>query len=104
MAITKKKDLCVVVGKYTDKSGAEKNSYRTIGSLMESDKGDFILLDPFFNTAAVQREAGRDRIMVSMFDPKDSTQPEQSQHNKANANAYQAQKDNPQPMDDSIPF
>lgn len=66
------KDLCVVVGEY-EKDGQTKKRWQTIGALMETkDGGQFILLDPLVNLAAVQREDGRDRVMVSLFEPKES--------------------------------
>jgi hypothetical protein len=65
------KDLAVKTGSYTDATGATKNRYQNIGVMMEgNDGGSYLLLDPLINLAAVPREAGKDRIMVSMFDPK----------------------------------
>lgn len=70
MAITKKYDLAVKTGSYQDNTGATKNRYQNIGAVMQGDNGPFILLDPLINLAAVPREAGKDRVMVSCFDPK----------------------------------
>lgn len=66
------KDLAVKVGSYVDNQGNQKNRYQNIGVLMSgNDGGQYILLDPLINLAAVPREAGKDRIMVSMFDPRE---------------------------------
>lgn len=64
-------DLAVKTGTYTDAAGATKNRYQSIGALMQGDDGrQFLLLDPLINLAAVPREPGRDRVIVSMFEPK----------------------------------
>lgn len=64
----KLKDLCIVAGTY-EKDGATKKRWLTIGALMSTnDGGQYILLDPMINLAAVPREEGRDRVMVSLFD------------------------------------
>lgn len=70
MAITKKYDLAVKSGSYQDNQGQTKNRYQNIGAVMQGDNGPFILLDPLINLAAVPREPGKDRIMVSCFEPK----------------------------------
>lgn len=82
MSTHRKYDLAVVTGTYPDKNtGAQKNRYQTIGSEMEMDDGSrFILLDPLINLAAVPRGQGKDRIMVSKFEPRDHNQ----QNNPAN--------------------
>lgn len=74
MATTKKYDLAVKTGSYTDSTGQTKNRYQNIGAVMQGDNGPFLLLDPLINLAAVPREAGKDRVMVSCFDPKQDGQ------------------------------
>ncbi len=80
MATSKKYDLAVVVGSYPDpQTGVSKNRYQNIGTVLEKDDGGkFILLDPLINLAAVPRGQGRDMIMVSMFEPKENNQGQQS--------------------------
>lgn len=69
--MAKLKDLCVVTGTY-EKDGQTKKRYQTIGALMSSnDGGQYILLDPVINLAAIPRQDGRDRVMVSLFDVKE---------------------------------
>jgi len=102
--MAKLKDLCVVSGTY-EKDGGTKKRWLTIGALMSTnDGGQYILLDPMINLAAVPREAGRDRVMVSLFDPKENSKPVHG--DEAFKRATEAQK----PIqvndgfDDSIPF
>lgn len=54
------------VGSYTA-DGKEKGIYRTVGSLRDG----YILLDAHFNPAAIEREPGRDRIILSVFDEEE---------------------------------
>lgn len=63
-------DLSVKTGTYRDASGQEKARYKTIGALMQGDKGPFIVLDRTFNPAGVPVEDGRDQIIVSCFEPR----------------------------------
>jgi hypothetical protein len=92
---TRKYDLAVKVGSYTDRDGKPKNRYQNIGVIMQGDDGGhYALLDPLINLAAVPREAGKDRVMVSMF------QPNNDQQQQAPRQQRQAQ---PHP-DDDIPF
>jgi hypothetical protein len=62
-------DLCVKTGTY-QAGGVEKARYKTIGALMQGDKGPFIVLDRTFSPAGVPVEDGRDQIIVSCFEPK----------------------------------
>jgi hypothetical protein len=67
-------DLAVKTGTY-QKDGETKNKYTNIGVIMENDEGKrFMLIDPLINLAAVKRDEGRDRVMVSMFEPKQKEQ------------------------------
>lgn len=99
MAITKKYDLAVKTGSYQDNQGQTKNRYQNIGAVMQGDNGPFLLLDPLINLAAVPREPGKDRIIVSCFDPK---QDGQAPAPRAAAPAQRQQM--PVGADDDIPF
>lgn len=71
----RKYDLAVKTGSYTDNQGNKKNRYTNIGVVMQGDDGGhYALLDPMINLAAVPREPGKDRVMVSMFEPRDEGQ------------------------------
>jgi hypothetical protein len=83
----KKYDLVVKVGEYTDSQGQTKGRFKNVGVMMEGDKGPYILLDRTFNPAGVGGNEGRESIIVSLYEPKDSAG--QQQHSAAKANAYQ---------------
>lgn len=74
--MAKKYDLAVKVGTY-EKDGNTKNKYQNVGVIMEThDGGQFMMIDPKFNFAAVERGTDnngnlRALVMVSMFEPKD---------------------------------
>jgi hypothetical protein len=70
---TKLKDLVVATGSYTDRQGNEKKRFRNVGALWENDNGQFLMLDPCFNFAAVPRDPGRDNVLVSMFDVREKS-------------------------------
>ena len=64
-------DLAVKTGSYTNREGEQKNRYQNIGSVMEGDNGQFIILERTFNPAGVSNPENRTSIVVSMFTPKD---------------------------------
>jgi len=100
MAISKKYDVAVVTGKYQDNTGATKNRYMNIGAVMQGDNGPFLLLDPMVNLAAVPREPGKDRVICSLFEPRDN-----AQQGAAPAQRQAAPQRQQPAMDDSdIPF
>lgn len=99
MAITKKYDIAVKTGSYQDRAtGQTKNRYQNIGSVMQGDNGQFILLDPMINLAAVPREEGKDRVICSLFEPRDPNAA------PAAAPAQRQAAPQPAPMDDDVPF
>jgi hypothetical protein len=100
MAITKKYDIAVVTGKYQDNQGQTKNRYMNIGAVMQGDNGPFMLLDPMINLAAVPREPGKDRVIASLFEPRDNAQPGAA---PAQRQAVPQRPQQPS-MDDDIPF
>lgn len=74
------KELAVSVGSYEDRSsGQMKNRYENIGVLMEvvNDRGEtnrFLMIKRSFNPAGVPFKPGSDKILISMFDPRDNSQ------------------------------
>lgn len=95
MAAKKVKDLAVKTGSYT-KDGQEKGRYENVGALMKTDDGNyFILLKRTFNPAGVPVEDGRDQIIVSVFDLKDTAAPSQQQSSQPPQSSV---------SDDDIPF
>lgn len=61
----KKFDLAVKIGEKSD----GKAVWKTIGVVMEGDKGPYMLLDKTFNPAGIHGD-NRSSILVSMFEPK----------------------------------
>ena len=70
MPSRKTHDLSVKTGTYRDSSGQEKARYKTVGALMQGDKGPYLVIDRTFNPAGVPVEDGRDQIIVSCFEPR----------------------------------
>lgn len=69
--MSKKYDCAVVVGEYTDANGNKKKRYKTIGAVMESEHGPYLLLDASVLSMQLFALANRDRrdsVLVSLFD------------------------------------
>lgn len=66
-----KYNITVKTGTY-EKDGATKGRYKTVGMVMEKeDNSRFILIDPTFNFAAIQREPNKDMVICSLMEPKE---------------------------------
>ena len=66
-------DLAVKTGTY-QKNGETKGRYTNVGSVMEGDNGQFIILDRTFNPAGVPNPDNKSSVIVSMFAPKGDNQ------------------------------
>ena len=72
MSTRKTSDLAVKVGSYQNAQGENKNRYKNCGMILtKDDGGEMIMIDPLFNFAGVQRDQGRDYVILSKFDVKD---------------------------------
>ena len=60
-------DIAVKIGEYETAQGT-KNRWQTVGALMQSDNGPFIILEKWFNPAGIAGEKGG--IMLSCFEPR----------------------------------
>jgi len=68
-------DLAVKTGTYTDRQGNEKGRWLNVGSVLETNDGNkVLLLNRTFNPAGVPNPEDRDTIMISMFEPRDDKQ------------------------------
>lgn len=91
----RKYDLAVKTSEYQDSYNKTRARWKNIGSLMEDDKGgEFILLDKFINFAMLG-EPGRDNILVSLFEPKERSNSDNSSSNSSysissNNNSFEA--------------
>jgi hypothetical protein len=71
MATKKVYDLAVVVGKYTDNVGTQKNRYQNIGVMLEKDDGGrFMIMEPWFNPAGVPQGWGKDQPGLALWQPE----------------------------------
>ena len=62
------KKIMIASGKYTAKDGTEKSKWVEVGVIMTSQGGnEFVLLDPTVNLAGFPREAGKDKLIASIF-------------------------------------
>jgi hypothetical protein len=101
MAI-KKFDVAVKTGSYTAQDGSNKGRYTNMGVMMQGDNGDFLLLDPAFSLAgalALQNveaaktgKAPSDRVMVSLFEPKQAGMAAPSQQQQPQQQQYAPQQ------------
>ena len=104
MPAKKIRDLAVKTGSYTDRDGNTKGRYKNVGSLMESDDGSkFILLDTTFNPAGVPNPDGRDNVLISIFEMKDSDGGQRQQPDPVQRQAQQ-QPSGANVADDDVPF
>ena len=92
-------DLTVKTGSYTNKAGEDKGRYVNIGSVMENDKGKFILLNRTFNPAGVPNPENKESIIVSMFAPRDN-----EKIGKPSTPEFTPPDSNPFGGDSDIPF
>lgn len=108
MATKVLKELAVAVSTYEDRNtGQTKNRYRNIGVLMESEnergeKNRFLMMDRAFNPAGVPFKPGSDKILISLFDPRDQNDNSGSQGG-GSRNQDHGQQQRPD-FDDDIPF
>ena len=85
--------MVVTTGSYTNNQGETKKRYENVGAVMKGDNGSFIFLKKTFNPAGIETEAGRESIIISLFEPK------QRDQQQAPQNPPQGQD-----FDDDIPF
>lgn len=67
----KKYTIKVKTGSFQAADGTTKNRYLEIGSIIEGDRGPFMLLSRTFSPSGIDVEPGKDMIVCSMFEPKD---------------------------------
>ena len=73
------KKLAIANGKY-QKDGQEKTRWVNVGVIGVGSNGkEYMMLDPTINLAGFAREAGRDMVMVSIFDDSHQQAPQQQQ-------------------------
>lgn len=99
MATTKKYDVAVKTGEYTDRNGEKKNRYENVGAVMQGDNGPYIMLKRTFNPAGVPGQDNRDTVLLSLFEPRDAAPKQDTPPARQSAPAAS------QPgLDDDVPF
>lgn len=63
----KKYDIVAKIGEY-QKNGETKSRYQNVGALMMKDGKPFILLNRWFNPAALQE--GKESVLLSLYEPR----------------------------------
>jgi hypothetical protein len=88
---TKLYDLVVKTGEYTS-NGETKGRYENVGSMMQGDSGQFLILKRTFNPAGVSNPDNKDSIIISCFEPKDQQQQNQGHQKQAPQQSQQYQQ------------
>lgn len=86
------KKIVARVGQY-EKNGEQKSEYCTIGFILNSEHGEYALLDPTINLAGVlarqnalaakQGKPAREKVAVNFYDNDHPQQPQQQQANQS---------------------
>ena len=101
------KDVSIAVEKYINKQGEEKTKYVKIGTIMEGQNGEYMLLEPTVDLAGClalqnmmnhkQGKEVRTNLIASVFERNNQQAPAQ----QASQQAALPPQD---PLDDGIPF
>lgn len=87
-------DLAVKTGSY-EVNGETKGRWMNVGALMEDNDGrPFVMLNACFNPAGIQREEGRESILISCFEPQQDQQ-DQRQSRQPQRSAPRTHGDRP---------
>lgn len=114
MATTKKYDIAVKTGSYTNAQGEEKGRYENVGAVMSGENGPFLIVKRTFNPAGVPNPDGRDTVILSLFEPREDgdSKPAAAGRGQGSAPPQRApqraapsqQSAPPQYPDDDLPF
>lgn len=91
---TKLYDVAVKTGEYV-KNGETKGRYENIGTVMQGEDGQFLILKRTFNPAGVPNPDNRDSLIASFFAPQEQQGGQQNNQNQNNQQNYNNQP-NPQ--------
>ena len=93
-------DAVVKTGEYQNGQGETKSRYENIGTVMQGDGGQFLILKRTFNTAGVPNPDNKDSVIVSFFEPQQGNNqsqnnaPQNNQGAQYQGNQYQGQNNN----------
>jgi len=71
-------DLVVKTGEYQS-NGETKGRYENIGSVMQGENGQFVIIKRTFNPAGVPNPENKDSLIASCFEPQNQQQGQQQQ-------------------------
>lgn len=90
-------DAVVKTGEYTDNQGNTKSRYENVGSVMQGDNGQFLILKRTFSAAGVPNPDNKDSVIVSFFEQnQQQNQGGQQQGGYQQNNQQQYQQQAPQ--------
>lgn len=75
-------DAVVKTGEYTDQQGNTKGRYENVGSVMQGDNGQFLILKRTFNAAGVPNPDNKDSVIISFFEQSNQQQGQGSSHSQ----------------------
>jgi hypothetical protein len=71
----KKYDVVATIGTYKT-NGEEKKIYRNVGAVLTTKNGGFVIkVDASFNLAALPNKTEDGSVWLSLFEPKEKSQP-----------------------------
>lgn len=73
-------DVVVKTGEYPDGNGGMKGRYENIGSVMQGDNGQFMILKRTFNPAGVPNPDNKDSVICSFFEQNNNQNQNQGGH------------------------
>lgn len=92
-------DVVVKTGEYVNGQGETKSRYENIGSVMQGDNGQFMILKRTFNPAGVPNPDCKDSVICSFFEQNNNQQqggyqqqPQQQQQQQYNQQPQQFQQ------------
>ena len=83
-------DLVVKTGEY-QKDGETKGRYENVGSMMQGDNGQFMILKRTFNPAGVPNPECKDSVIVSCFEKQENNNQQQAPQQQYQQQAPQQQ-------------
>ena len=67
---TKKYDVAIPLGNYTDREGNEKVRWQNVGAVLEGDKGPYLLLDRWFNPGGLPNPDNRTSVILTLLEAR----------------------------------
>lgn len=85
-------DVVVKTGEYPDGNGCMKGRYENIGSVMQGDNGQFMILKRTFNPAGVPNPDNKDSVICSFFEQNNNQNQNQGGHQNQQQGGYGQQQ------------